>query len=422
MHPNPQAPQEWKDWAPRVLHVTPSFFPAVQYGGPVGALYDLCRAQQRAGLDVRVLTSDAAGEGRRVEASGWTAAFGVPTYYSRHLALLSRVAARVGLSGVAEAVAPGLAPRLVQELLWADVVHVTAVWSATSVLALGLARLFGRRVVLSPRGALLPQALQHGRGESAKRRALRLWAPLLDAVAAWHLTSPEEAAAVRALADQGALRLRPGAAIEVIPNGVQIPAAAEDLRGRADGSPTGPLLLVLGRIHPVKNLELAIDALHALRGQPSFGDARLICAGPTEDPDYLHSLKARAQRLGLSAAVTWPGLITGPDKDALIRRVDALWLCSHLESFGNVVIEALAQGTPVVAARTTPWQLLDQERAGRWVEPRPDALAGATAELLAVGADDRLARAGRCRELAARFGWPVIERRMRALYRRAMSS
>lgn len=420
MDPNPQAPQEWQDWAPRVLHVTPSFFPAVHYGGPVGALYELCRAQRRAGLDVRVLTSDAAGEGRRVDADGWTSAFGVPTFYARHLALLSRIAARTGLAGVAEAVAPGIAPRLISELRRADVVHVTAVWSATSVLALGLVRLLGRSVVLSPRGALLPQALRHGRGEAAKRRALRLLAPLLDAVVAWHVTSEEEAAAVRALADSGMLRLRAGAAIEVIPNGVQIPEAETDPPRRAPGE--GPLLLVLGRIHPVKNLELALEGLHSLRALPSLGAARLILAGPVEDPDYLHSLKARAQRLGLSDSVAWPGLLTGADKDALLRRVDALWLCSHLESFGNVVVEALAQGTPVVAVRTTPWQLLDEERVGCWIEPRPDALARATAELLAVGADARAARAGRCREVAARFGWPVIERQMRALYRRAMSA
>lgn len=420
MHPNPQAPKEWQDWAPRVLHVTPSFFPAVHYGGPVGALYELCRAQRRAGLDVRVLTSDAAGEGRRVDAGGWTFAFGVPTFYARHLAGLSRVAARLGLSGMAEAVAPGLAPRLVKELRRADIVHVTAVWSATSVLALGLARLFGRRVVLSPRGALLPQALRHGRGEAAKQRALRLLAPLLDAVAAWHVTSEEEAAAVRALADSGLLRLRDSTVIEVVPNGVQLPESALGSQPRRPDE--GPLLLVLGRIHPVKNLELAIFALHALRALPSFGTTRLIFAGPTEDPDYLSALRARALRLGLSAAVTWPGLITGADKDALLRRADALWLCSHLESFGNVVVEALAQGTPVVAVRTTPWQLLDDERAGRWVEPRPELLAQATAELLSVSADERAARAGRCREVAARFGWPVIERRMRALYRRAMDS
>lgn len=420
MHPNPQAPQEWQDWAPRVLHVTPSFFPAVSYGGPVAALYELCRAQRRAGLDVRVLTSDAAGEGKRVAAQGWTAAFGVETFYARHLALLSRVAARVGLAGLAEAVAPGLVPRLLSELRRAEIVHVTAVWSATSVLALGLARILGRRVVLSPRGALLPRALRHGRGESAKLRALRVLAPLLDAVAAWHVTSQEEAAAVRALADGGILRLRPGGAIEVIPNGVQLPEAAAGPPARAIED--GPLLLVLGRIHPVKNLELAIDALAALRALPPFGAARLVCAGPTEDPDYLRSLEARARRLGLSAAVAWPGLVTGTTKDALLRRADVLWLCSHLESFGNVVVEALAQGTPVVAVRTTPWQLLDEEGAGRWVEPRPDALARATAELLSVGADERAARTRRCREVAARFGWPVIERRMRALYRRALSS
>ena len=69
----------------RILHLSPSFHPAYQYGGPVAALYDLCRAQLDAGLLVRVLTSDADGPGRRLYGVGGRLCddYGVPTFYGR---------------------------------------------------------------------------------------------------------------------------------------------------------------------------------------------------------------------------------------------------------------------------------------------------------------------------------------------------
>ena len=108
----------------RVLHVAPSFHPAHGYGGPIASLYALCLAQRAAGLDVRVLTSDAAGAGRRLPGLGgrWTEQFGVPTFYARR---------RLG-----EATAPELVPQLVRELGRCELVHVTALWNSTSVLAL----------------------------------------------------------------------------------------------------------------------------------------------------------------------------------------------------------------------------------------------------------------------------------------------
>ena len=39
-----------------------------------------------------------------------------------------------------------------------------------------------------------------------------------------------------------------------------------------------------------------------------------------------------------------------------------------LKNFGNVVLEALAEGTPVVTSKGTPWQDLENEKAGFWVE------------------------------------------------------
>jgi glycosyltransferase involved in cell wall biosynthesis len=55
---------------------------------------------------------------------------------------------------------------------------------------------------------------------------------------------------------------------------------------------------------------------------------------------------------------------------------------SHTENFGIVVLESLAQGTPVIASRGTPWKCLEDEKIGFWVENTPESLRQKIDEIL----------------------------------------
>ncbi len=403
----------------RVLHVTPSFYPAHSYGGPIVALYELCRAQKAAGLQVRVLTSDAAlsGYGGR-----WVHKYGVPTFYGR-VALYKDIA-------------PELLCQLPSSVRWADLVHVTGIFSATSLLGMASAVSLGRPCVVSPRGSLLPWAL--AQNSRQKHLALRLLAPLFSRVSAWHATSEEEAAALR---ESGAVH--PQATIHVIGNGVSpfcesatTAAAGTGSIALGNKSLEQPRIVILGRIHPVKNLELALLALAELRRRAPQATLLLVGKAAAEDGAYLCTLHKQAVRLGLSvafgpdkdspsaAAVRFLGTHTGVAKQQILASADVLWLCSHMESFGNVVPEALAAGTPVVAAQTTPWRWLQDAALGRWVSPTAAEFAQATHSLLEALRPParRAAFIQRCQEaLQTHFAWPRIEIAMRALYAAAQT-
>jgi glycosyltransferase involved in cell wall biosynthesis len=87
-----------------------------------------------------------------------------------------------------------------------------------------------------------------------------------------------------------------------------------------------------------------------------------------------------------------------------------------MESFGNVVLEALAQGTPVVAVEGTPWRWLEQAGVGRFVPREARAVSHATSQLLEEAERSGPELRARCRAQVLRFSWQEIERRMRELY------
>ena len=395
----------------RVLHVVPSFYPAHGYGGPVSALYELCLAQVAAGLDVRVLTSAASGPGassRLTELSGrWVTQFGVKTLYAP---------VRFG-----EDLAPSLLWHVANQLRSTDLLHVSGLWSPTSLLGIGLGRLLGKPTIVSPHGALMPWALDSGRGRTRKLQVLHALRPLLRRLAGWHVSSAAEAQGLAELVAHGHLPSQ--VPICQVEHGVRPSAlSVTDPSPSSPPEKTGPArILVLGRVHPVKNLELALSSLAALRKDRP--EVTLQIAGPATDRDYLAKLQALADSLGLKDAVQWLGLV-GPDEKArLLSQATVLWLCSHMESFGVVVVEALASGTPVVAVTATPWAELPQQAVGHHVAPSPDAIAAATLRLLEQSPTDREQQSLRCRRFVAeRYTWPVLEARLRAFYRLALVS
>jgi D-inositol-3-phosphate glycosyltransferase len=156
---------------------------------------------------------------------------------------------------------------------------------------------------------------------------------------------------------------------------------------RALGLPQrGPLLLFVGRIQPLKGVEVAVRSLAAL-GDP-YGDARLAVVGGPSGPRgeaELERMVSLTIELGLEDRV----LFVPPRPHELLstyyRAADICLVPSRSESFGLVALESAACGTPVVASDVGGLRtLVDHGRTGYLVEePTPEAFAHSMRQILA---------------------------------------
>ncbi len=120
---------------------------------------------------------------------------------------------------------------------------------------------------------------------------------------------------------------------------------------RALGMGADPVLLFVGRVQPLKGLDVAIEALAGVRRR--HPGARLVVVGGPSGPagaDELARCHVLAQRLGVSDALQWVAPQPHHLLSSYYRAADVVVVPSRSESFGLVALEAAACGVPVVAS------------------------------------------------------------------------
>ena len=148
------------------------------------------------------------------------------------------------------------------------------------------------------------------------------------------------------------------------------------------------MVLFFSRLHPVKQLELLIDAWPDIHTYAP--DATLVIAG-SGDLQYVRELRARAVHLG--PEVTFTGFVEGEQKAEIFRKAALFVLPSLHENFGIAVLEALAAGLPAVITPQVQLSEFVREHAlGIITEPTVNALARSVVAAL----DDSVLRK-RCR-------------------------
>lgn len=214
----------------------------------------------------------------------------------------------------------------------------------------------------------------------------------------------------------------PGKRIRVQPHGVPVALYERDCRAEARAAfpqlHGRQLILVVGRIDPVKNQQWIVERMPAILMK--HPNTVLVLAGACTDAEYGRALDRAIRELGLEGRVLVPGGFSPRDPKliGLMQEAAVFILPSISETFGLVILEAWAAGAPVLSSRTSGASALVRHSENGWLFDleNPQSFHEAVDEILG---DPRaaLASAARGRELArATYDTRVLAEQVRALY------
>lgn len=280
-----------------------------------------------------------------------------------------------------------------------ELIHNHSLWMMPNVYPGRVAKLYGIPYVVSPHGTLSAWAMDNG---SKVKKAFwpLVQRPALEAVACFHATAKSEYEDIR--------RMGFRQPVAVIPNGIDIPSAKEPLRNEMR------TLLFLGRIHPIKGLDLLLKAWQAVL--PRFPEWQLRIVGP-DNGGYLSRMETLASELRL-AHVEFCGPLYGEAKLNAYREAELFVLPTHSENFGVAVAEALAAGIPAIVTKGAPWGGLETHGAGWWIEGGLDPLVSCLEDALAQPRKALQVMGERGRAwMRAEFSWERVGPQMAETYR-----
>jgi glycosyltransferase involved in cell wall biosynthesis len=234
---------------------------------------------------------------------------------------------------------------------------------------------------------------------------------------ATRVVAHSNAAALEIAEDLGIPRDR----IDVIPHGPgALPEAApspeDELRSRL-GLGRGPIVLAVSALSAHKNVEALVEAIPQVH--KAFPSTTLVVPGnPTRRSE---ELAERAQVLGVSDWVVFPGWVSAADLDGLYNAASCFVFPSFREGFGLPLLEAMAREVPIACSNSSALPEVAGDAALYFDPDRPDTIAGAIARIL----DDptlaaELIDRGRARQRM--FTWSKAAEKTLAVYEHALSS
>lgn len=318
------------------------FYPSY-LGGPANTLYWLSKSLVKEDVNVSVVVTNRAVDSNRAPKNQWIDLDGI----------------RVRYCSGGKKIPWRLIYHASKAMKTCDIVMLSSLFFAPNIFIALLARLNNKPIIWSPRGELFEHAIN---GNKQKRIYIRLIKLIFAKSVYFHATSEEEKESITS-------SLGEHAKIVLIPNYLEIPSLEDRFE-------LNKYFLFVGRIAPIKALEKLLKGLSLSR---QFLDSSYIfkIAGGTQKQfiNYYNYLLQLVKDYHLQDKVLFLGPIEGKQKFDMFANARFAFLVSESENFGNVVLESLSQGTPVIASKGTPWYDLEVKGAGFWIDNSPEIIA-----------------------------------------------
>lgn len=203
--------------------------------------------------------------------------------------------------------------------------------------------------------------------------------------------------------------------VECVPNGIDLPPSRHyewpfpHFPVRKDA----PLVLFMGRLHPLKGADIALNAF--LQSRKAYPEARLVIAGPDEH-GMSSDLVERAAAAGAGNAVLLPGAVKGDVKAALLSRANIFVLPTLTEGFSIAILEAMAHSCAVLTTTGAYFPEIEKAGAG-WISERNAHEIGLrlSAAYCQPAELERIGDRGR-RLVSREYTWDSVVDKLEALY------
>ncbi|MGI8960855.1 MAG: glycosyltransferase [Bryobacteraceae bacterium] len=372
----------------QILFVTPYYLPDLQFGGPPRKIHAFARGLLQCGHQVKVITFDHASRRNHSEKDMDGIAVQYLPWFGRGLWQC-----------------PVNLPLLRGRICENELVHCFGLYNLLVPIAARLAKKLGKPMISEPLGMYPPRArnrlAKHFYNRAITRKLFRLSAAVIA-------TSEAEKADLEPLVSKDRLFLRR--------NGIESrrssdPVGARQLRQQWGVSSAEKVILFMGRISPIKNLEQLILAF----AEAAMPEAKLILAGPLAERKYEERLRQIIDAKGLGHIVILAGPLYDGSQHAALDAADLFVLPSLSESFGNAAGEAVLAGVPVLLTDTCGIAALIHQRAGLAVPLGVESLAAGLRKMLEDLEFRDQMTAGRG-EVIRELSWDEPVRQMEELY------
>lgn len=354
----------------KILYISSYYKPAYIYGGTVSCVSQLCESMVKLKSNVTVLTTNVNGKNLlKVPLGQSVNVDGVEVFYYP----IVRVPPQSFYY------APALAEACRQKISSFDIVVLQSLFSHGMKAATSACKQASVPYVIQPHGQLLPWSL---RQKWLKKQIFLTLAgrKYLNEASALHCTVRSEAEAIN--------QLGISTPKFVVPNGIESdhfanPSVRGVIRKRFQIPDEARLLLFLGRLHPKKRPDLAVEALAA--AQSLSEETHLVLAGPDE-MQLTAKLQAQAQHLGCANRLHITGLLEGDEIVSALADADLFLMPSEPESenFGMSAAEAMAAGLPILVSEGVPvGEWAESAGAGRMIPCTVEDFQRETCQLLA---------------------------------------
>jgi glycosyltransferase involved in cell wall biosynthesis len=290
------------------------------------------------------------------------------------------------------------------------ILHTHNLWNYICYVSLKTSKKYNLPLIVSIRGSLYKWSLDQSKWKK-KIAWVFFQKRVLQNASCIHVTEIKELEAVRDLQIK--------TPVAIIPNGINLDEFKElktinEAKSNLGLKKNKKYILFISRLHPKKGIEFLINGW--LKIANTYQDWDLLIVGPEYDKTYINGLRSKINDMQQTERVIFTGMLVGEERLDVFAASSLFVLPSYSENFGVAIAEAMAAKLPVITTHGTPWQEINEYRAGWWIELNQVNFDRALNHALG-SSDSELCRMGlNGFRLVEKYEWKYQAKKMKELY------